>query len=109
MDKIQDAQNILLKLEKECETTNNGWLKLTRSNSQNESIAGHDSAIEMQQYVIYLEEQIILADTQLCLGILTFLMQDYKGYMKGCWMMRKAWKIYQKTYAVLNSLCKYYY
>lgn len=95
-----------MKLEKECET-NTGWLKFIHSKSYNELFAGQNSQThDLKQYVVYLEEQIILADTQLCLGILTFLMQDYKGYMKGCWMMRKAWKIYQKTYAIICNLCK---
>ncbi|XP_044253016.1 tetratricopeptide repeat protein 39C-like isoform X3 [Tribolium madens] len=53
-----------------------------------------------------LETQIILADSQVCLAILTFLQQDISGYFKGGWVLRKAWKVYQSTYQEILQLYK---
>jgi hypothetical protein len=51
-----------------------------------------------------LEQQIIVADCQVLIAILNFLQQDWGSYMKGAWVLRKAWKIYQKTYAQIRHL-----
>jgi hypothetical protein len=48
--------------------------------------------------VARLEEQIILADTQVCVALLTFLQHDISGYVRGGWVLRKAWKVYQHLY-----------
>jgi hypothetical protein len=44
-----------------------------------------------------LEQQIIAADCQVLIAILNFLQQDWGSYMKGAWVLRKAWKIYQES------------
>ena len=51
-----------------------------------------------------LEQQIIVADCQVLVAILNFLQQDWGSYMKGAWVLRKAWKIYQKTYSQIRHL-----
>lgn len=51
-----------------------------------------------------LEQQIIVADCQVLVAILNFLQQDWGSYMKGAWVLRKAWKIYQKTYTQIRHL-----
>jgi hypothetical protein len=51
-----------------------------------------------------LEEQIILADSQVCVALLTFLQQDLSSYVKGGWVLRKAWKVYQHTYSQILQL-----
>lgn len=53
-----------------------------------------------------LEEQIILADSLVCIALLTFLQQDVSGYMKGGWILRKAWKVYQHSYQKILHLYK---
>lgn len=53
-----------------------------------------------------LEEQIILADSQVCVALLTFLQQDLSSYVKGGWVLRKAWKVYQHTYSQILNLYK---
>lgn len=53
---------------------------------------------------VQLEEQIILADTQLCLAILTFLTQDLSAFMRGSWLLKKAWKVYQHAYNQILAL-----
>lgn len=51
-----------------------------------------------------LEEQIILADTQVCLALLMFLQQDTSRCLRGGWALRKAWSAYQHTYNRLLAL-----
>uniref|UniRef100_A0A0K2UP74 Uncharacterized protein n=1 Tax=Lepeophtheirus salmonis TaxID=72036 RepID=A0A0K2UP74_LEPSM len=51
-----------------------------------------------------LEQQIILADCQVLAAIINFLQQDWGAYVKGGWVLRKAWKIYQKAYGQIRSL-----
>jgi hypothetical protein len=51
-----------------------------------------------------LEEQIILADSQVCVALLTFLQQDLTSCVKGGWVLRKAWKVYQHTYSQILRL-----
>lgn len=53
-----------------------------------------------------LEEQIILADSQVCVALLTFLQQDLTSYVRGGWVLRKAWKVYQHTYSEILDLYK---
>eukprot|EP00095_Tigriopus_kingsejongensis_P011260 snap_masked-scaffold708_size108518-processed-gene-0.10 protein:Tk11260 transcript:snap_masked-scaffold708_size108518-processed-gene-0.10-mRNA-1 annotation:"tetratricopeptide repeat protein 39c" len=51
-----------------------------------------------------LERQIILADCQVLAAIINFLHQDWGSYMKGGWVLRKAWKIYQKAYTQIRQI-----
>ena len=53
---------------------------------------------------VKLEQQIIIADCQVLAAIINFLHQDWGSYMKGGWVLRKAWKIYQKSYAQIRHL-----
>lgn len=51
-----------------------------------------------------LEQQIVVADCQVLAAIINFLHQDWGYYMKGGWVLRKAWKIYQKAYTQIRQL-----
>ncbi|XP_066139860.1 tetratricopeptide repeat protein 39C-like [Euwallacea fornicatus] len=98
-EKLTKAILILREVEKRC-TTQNGWFK---SISQKVFGSSSDSAAS-QSLAEQLEAQIILADSQVCLAILTFLQQDLSGYFKGGWVLRKAWKVYQRTYKEILTL-----
>ena len=37
-------------------------------------------------------------------AVLNFLHQDWGSYMRGGWVLRKAWKIYYKAYAQIRKL-----
>lgn len=56
------------------------------------------------EYARRLERQIVLADTKVCSAMLTLLQQEVSGYVRGGWMMRKAWRIYQHTYLQILQL-----
>lgn len=51
-----------------------------------------------------LERQIIIADTVLYQAILTFVQQDLAGYVRGGWLLRKAWKHYSKLHKEISQL-----
>ncbi|XP_008197438.1 tetratricopeptide repeat protein 39C isoform X2 [Tribolium castaneum] len=95
-DKLNLATSVLKEVERKC-TSETGWFKSVKKafgSSDNNSLAEN------------LETQIILADSQVCLAILTFLQQDISGYFKGGWVLRKAWKVYQGTYQEILHLYK---
>lgn len=128
MDKIDAAQLLLKELERRCTGSGStGWLSSVRSRF----FSGTPTSLPKSQYSTdqqnaqarHIEEQIILADTFLSTAILTFLTQDITGYvfkrtpagntynkyliislMRGSWLLRKAWKIYQSTYVQLFEL-----
>ena len=59
---------------------------------------------EENQFSQHLESQIIAADCQVLAAVLSFLQQDLGSYMKGGWVLRKAWKIYQKAYVSIRDI-----
>lgn len=106
LDKMEIAQTMLRDLEHRC-TSNSTWLQSIRSmifrggstkTGQNPPPPPHHSRIER------LENQIVLADVQLCSAILTLLTQDISGMMRGSWLLKRAWKIYQSVYQEIYQL-----
>ncbi|ELU08384.1 hypothetical protein CAPTEDRAFT_138118 [Capitella teleta] len=50
------------------------------------------------------DRQIIVADSILYQAMLTFVQQDIAGYVKGGWLLRKAWKYYNKLHKEITAL-----
>lgn len=96
-EKLNKAFSALREVERRC-TVDDGWLKTVTH-----KVFGGTSS-SSKTYAEQLETQIILADSQVCLATLTFLQQDVTGYIKGGWVIRKAWKIYQKLYKEILDL-----
>ncbi|XP_044016905.1 tetratricopeptide repeat protein 39C-like isoform X1 [Aphidius gifuensis] len=97
-DKLEEAVKLLNETEREC-VDDVGWFKTVKNRVFNNDKL-HDD------YGKKLENQIVLADTQVCAAMLVFLQQEVSSYVRGGWMMRKAWKIYQQTYLQLFQLYK---
>lgn len=95
-DKILLALTMLRETEKQC-AGEMGWLKNVKT-----KMFGQNT----QTLADRLESQIILADTQVCVALVTFLQQEFTGFLKGGWVLRKAWKLYQHTYAEILELYK---
>ncbi|XP_078450407.1 tetratricopeptide repeat protein 39C [Lampetra planeri] len=51
-----------------------------------------------------LQRQIIVADCQLYLAVLAFVKQELSAYIKGGWILRKAWKVYDRCYREVSEL-----
>lgn len=96
------AKIMLKDLEQRCTANaNSGWLNSLRTMVFG---GGGGQSAKSTTLVQRLEEQIILADTQLCSAILTFLTQDISGMMRGSWLLKRAWKIYQNVYQQIYAL-----
>lgn len=122
IERIDKAQNLLKELEQKC-TFNDGWLNSIRTKWFSRAVTPNRSLAKT------IEEQIITADAYMNQAILTFFTQDISGFvlidavlklkmklfdsptynlmmfrlMKGSWLLRKAWKIYQSTYSQIYS------
>lgn len=97
-DKLNLAISMSKEVEKRC-VTETGWLKQVIP-----KVFGTSESTPTKSLAEQLETQIILADSQVCVGILTFLQQDFSGYFKAGWVLRKAWKVYQKVYKEVLAL-----
>ncbi|XP_076756953.1 tetratricopeptide repeat protein 39C-like [Xylocopa sonorina] len=95
-DKLQQAMLLLKDMEREC-ASDIGWLKSMKSRVFRAEETSKD-------YVNKLERQIVLADSQVCSAILTLLQQELTGYVRGGWMLRKAWRVYQHAYSQILQL-----
>ncbi|KAM9322812.1 tetratricopeptide repeat protein 39C-like isoform 2-T2 [Pholidichthys leucotaenia] len=99
-EKMQMAFEDLKATERLCESENTGVIetiknKLKRSmDTQRSGVAAVDR----------LQRQIIIADCQVYLAILSFIKQELSAYIKGGWILRKAWKMYNKCYNDITHL-----
>ncbi|KAK1879738.1 Tetratricopeptide repeat protein 39C [Dissostichus eleginoides] len=90
-EKMQMAFEDLKATERLCESENT----LKRSmDSQRSGVAA----------VNRLQRQIIIADCQVYLAVLSFIKQELSSYIKGGWILRKAWKMYNKCYSDITHL-----
>ncbi|XP_032232317.1 tetratricopeptide repeat protein 39C isoform X2 [Nematostella vectensis] len=51
-----------------------------------------------------LMRQILYADCELYMALLTFLKQGITDYIKGGYLMRRAWKLYDKCYREISAI-----
>jgi len=105
-DKMAKSLTTLRAMEKRC-SSNLSWSPSFSSfQSMKSRLWGAQAGLSHQQTqnakvrsaALKLEQQIILADCQVLAAILNFINQDWGSYMKGAWVLRRAWKIYQRTY-----------
>ncbi|XP_043790093.1 tetratricopeptide repeat protein 39C-like [Apis laboriosa] len=95
-DKLHQAILLLKDMEREC-ASDIGWLKSMKSKVFKAEETDKD-------YVNKLERQIVLADSQVCSAILILLQQEVTGYVRGGWMLRKAWRVYQHAHSQILQL-----
>ncbi|XP_029560910.1 tetratricopeptide repeat protein 39C isoform X1 [Salmo trutta] len=98
-EKMQMAFDDLRATERLCESDITGVIetikkKIRRSDSQRSGGAIVDR----------LQRQIIVADCQVYLAVLSFIKQELSSYIRGGWILRKAWKMYNKCYSDINQL-----
>uniref|UniRef100_A0A3P8QUN8 Tetratricopeptide repeat domain 39C n=1 Tax=Astatotilapia calliptera TaxID=8154 RepID=A0A3P8QUN8_ASTCA len=99
-EKMQMAFEDLKATERLCESENMGVIETIKSkikrnmDSQRSGVAAVDR----------LQRQIIIADCQVYLAVLSFIKQELSSYIKGGWILRKAWKMYNKCYNDITRL-----
>ncbi|XP_039184458.1 tetratricopeptide repeat protein 39C isoform X2 [Crotalus tigris] len=103
-EKMQLACDDLKATEKLCESEEAGVIE-TIKNKIKKNVDGRKAAPSM---IERLQRQIIMADCQVYLAVLSFVKQELSAYIKGGWILRKAWKIYNKCYADINTLQELY-
>ncbi|KAK7826861.1 hypothetical protein U0070_026457, partial [Myodes glareolus] len=103
-EKMQLACDDLKTTEKLCESEEAGVIETIR-NKIKKNVDARKSAPSM---VDRLQRQIIIADCQVYLAVLSFVKQELSAYIKGGWILRKAWKIYNKCYVDINALQELY-
>ncbi|XP_074656914.1 tetratricopeptide repeat protein 39C-like [Tubulanus polymorphus] len=95
-EKLAEAMLRLQETENRC-SSKGGWFKSFKTKFKRKENC--DENLEQR-----LQCQIIVADSQLYQAVLTFINQDVASYIKGGWILRKAWKIYDKTYHEIKQL-----
>lgn len=103
-EKMQLACDDLKATEKLCESEEAGVIE-TIKNKIKKNVDGRKSTVSMTDR---LQRQIIVADCQVYLAVLSFVKQELSAYIKGGWILRKAWKIYNKCYMDINTLQELY-
>ncbi|XP_026091599.1 tetratricopeptide repeat protein 39C-like [Carassius auratus] len=99
-EKMQVASDDLKTTEKLCESDNAGVIETIR-NKIKKSMDSQRAGVEI---VDRLQRQIIVADCQVYLAVLSFVKQELSAYIKGGWILRKAWKMYNKCYSDISQL-----
>ncbi|XP_049604408.1 tetratricopeptide repeat protein 39C isoform X1 [Syngnathus scovelli] len=99
-EKMQQASEDLKATERLCESENAGVIQ-TLKNKMKRSTDPRRSGLAA---VERLQRQIIIADCQVYLAVLAFTKQDLSAYIKGGWILRKAWKVYDKCYCDITQL-----
>ncbi|KAJ8012105.1 hypothetical protein DPEC_G00065220 [Dallia pectoralis] len=98
-EKMQIAFDDLRATERLCEGGHGNVIetiknKIKRNDSQRSGVAIVDR----------LQRQILIADCQVYLAVLSFIKQELSAYIKGGWILRKAWKMYNKCYSDISQL-----
>ncbi|XP_052250371.1 tetratricopeptide repeat protein 39C-like [Dreissena polymorpha] len=97
MDKALKA---LEETEKKCEVSD-GFVKSIRKKFSSKKKRDKMSQISVEERI---QRQIVVGDSLLYQAILVFTGQDIPSYIKGGWLLRKAWKIYEKIYKEVTGL-----
>ncbi|XP_076149625.1 tetratricopeptide repeat protein 39C-like [Alosa pseudoharengus] len=99
-EKMQLACEHLRATERLCESENAGVIE-TIKNKIKRSMDSQRSELAV---VERLQRQIIVADCQVYLAVLSFVKQELSSYIKGGWILRKAWKLYNKCHSDISQL-----
>ncbi|XP_068425636.1 tetratricopeptide repeat protein 39C-like [Clinocottus analis] len=99
-EKMQMAFEDLKATERLCESENAGVIE-TLKNKFRRNVDSQSSGVAA---VDRLQRQIIIADCQVYLAVLSFIKQELSSYIKGGWILRKAWKMYNKCYSDITHL-----
>uniref|UniRef100_UPI00398F66A2 tetratricopeptide repeat protein 39C n=1 Tax=Pristiophorus japonicus TaxID=55135 RepID=UPI00398F66A2 len=99
-EKMQLACDDLKSTEKLCESNEAGVIETIRNKIKKNVDMQRPTALDVDR----LQRQIIIADCQVYLAVLSFVKQELSAYIKGGWILRKAWKIYNKCYAEIDAL-----
>ncbi|XP_062337411.1 tetratricopeptide repeat protein 39C [Osmerus eperlanus] len=99
-EKMQTAFEDLRATEKLCESDNAGVIETIKNKIRRNMDSQRSGVVVVDR----LQRQIIVADCQVYLAVLSFIKQELSAYIKGGWILRKAWKMYNKCYSDISLL-----
>ncbi|XP_007254668.3 tetratricopeptide repeat protein 39C [Astyanax mexicanus] len=99
-EKMQVACEDLRATERLCESDSIGVIE-TIKNKIRKNADSQKSEVAMMER---LQRLIIVADCQVYLAVLSFVRQELSAYIKAGWILRKAWKTYNKCYSDISQL-----
>uniref|UniRef100_W5KNV3 Tetratricopeptide repeat domain 39C n=1 Tax=Astyanax mexicanus TaxID=7994 RepID=W5KNV3_ASTMX len=99
-EKMQVACEDLRATERLCECDSIGVIE-TIKNKIRKNADSQKSEVAMMER---LQRLIIVADCQVYLAVLSFVRQELSAYIKAGWILRKAWKTYNKCYSDISQL-----
>ena len=94
-DELDRAYKLLESTEKFC--------AISRSFSRSKSTTAQQDLVSFHERLC---RRTIIADCLLFEAILVFLKQGFTSYVKGGYILRKAWKLYEKIYMEVEQLCQ---
>ena len=97
-DSMEKAYKMLESTEKFCDVGDGVFGQMFKDHSRRAEI--HNLTLHEKLY-----RKCIIADCLLFEAILAFLKQGIAGYIKGGFILRKAWKMYVKVYHEAEKLC----
>ncbi|KAL6491048.1 hypothetical protein MHYP_G00013930 [Metynnis hypsauchen] len=100
-EKMQVAYEDLRATERLCECDSTGVIETIRNKIRKSQVDSHRSEVAMMER---LQRLIIVADCQVYLAVLSFVRQELSAYIKAGWILRKAWKMYNKCYNDISQL-----
>ncbi|XP_022101455.1 tetratricopeptide repeat protein 39C-like [Acanthaster planci] len=101
-DKMDSAMESLKETEKLC-ATSEGFMKSLKSKVMRRSNSSNKQFTQLS-FEDRIQRQIIMADCQLYSAMLTFSRSDVSGFIKGGWLIRKGYKIYEKVYKEITHI-----
>lgn len=99
-ENMQMALEDLKATERLCESDNTGVIETIKNKIKRRADSQRSGAAAVDR----LQRQIIIADCQVYLAVLSFIKQELSSYIKGGWTLRKAWKMYNKCYSDITQL-----
>ncbi|XP_013398289.1 tetratricopeptide repeat protein 39C [Lingula anatina] len=99
-EKLAEAMKLLQQTQKKCEL-GEGFVKYMKRKFSRKKTEVKEATLSLEDK---FTRQIIVADCMMHQAVLTFINQDISSYVKGGWLMRKAWKIYEKVYREIKAL-----
>lgn len=98
-EQMDKALKALEETEKKCEVGDGFVKSIKKKFSKKKRREGQQISVEDR-----IQRQVIVGDALLYQAILVFTGQDIPSYIRGGWLLRKAWKIYEKLYKEVTNL-----
>lgn len=98
-DKLDKAMDDIKETDKLCNSYQDGFMK-----SLKHKILKKDSSESKLSVEERLQRRILSADCQLYMAMLIFSRNEVTGFLKGGWLIRKGYKLYEKAYRDIGKV-----